>query len=447
MHLNNVTAKINEVKFNTAVLSLKSNEDYTLVYDLNKGKKIPISVYNTLVTLFNNYSYLTEDVTINVEVLFNGKICNIIWEDNRLSCPEQLTFLFSDNNYFNFFTSIHEVNTNLELFEKLFKFIIKKELSSETESLFKVQFDKYYAGVRQDNVPDKEISNVETEILIERLLKTKNEIFSRINKLTHSSTNLVEEKDKLTDYAQNKEKYTIKYDNLKHDYLMLVEQSKTYFRNVTDLKKIIEQISHELNDVQIHLEMSNLPAAEKDKMLDDRDFLLEKKASFVAALVEAEANLASMSGLISSTKANMEAIYENMDLINHTALEDTGSYDSEVGKMKKEIEDLYLQSSDIDIELNKLQKESSNFNISREYAELNNKGTDEIVYNSLKTSLNTPMLPQSINAVYKYLLNLFMYHCEIRESKGIVSTPILAELNIYPQTFFSKYSKDEVIIG
>jgi len=447
MHLNNVVSKINQLKFNRIVLSLKNNSDYTLIYELEQGKKIPIAVFNSLALLFTNPSFLTDDIIINVQVTYEDKIYNINYEDNKLQCPPILHFLFAENKYFNFFTNIHTTTNNLELFEKLFEFLIKKELSTEAESVFQVQFDKYFSGSQEENAVENETKLVNTEILIERLLKTKNDIFSRINVLTKNSSNLAQEKEKLIDYAQNKEKYILKYEGLKQDYILLTEQSKTFFKNVKDLEKVIEQISHELENVQLHVEKSNLPEAERIKIKEERDFLIEKKTSFTNALVEAEANLSNMSGLISSTKSSMEVLYADMDLINHTTLEDTSMYDKEVGVMKRELENLYLQSSNIDIELNKLQKESSTYSISREYAELSTKGTDDITVNALRTSLHTQIIPQSINTVYKYLLNLFLYHCTKQNNQGILDVKVLKELSIFPQTFFTKYSKDEVLIG
>ena len=209
MHLNSVTSKINLLKFNRIVLSLKNNSEYTLIYELDKDTKIPMSVYTTLSMLFNNTSYLTDDIIINVDVTYDDKNYSIHYENSELQCPVALHFLFSDNKYFNFFTDLHNANSNVELFERLFEFMIKKELPTTAEGIFKIQFDKYYAGSQQDNGIENIVKQADTEILIEKLLKTKNEIFSKINTLTHSSTTLTEEKEKLLDYAQNKEKYTL----------------------------------------------------------------------------------------------------------------------------------------------------------------------------------------------------------------------------------------------
>lgn len=450
MHLSNVSSTISSLKFNSVVMSLKDNEEHTLVFSLNRGDKIPLAVYNTMFNLFTSPTSLTEGIIINIEISFNNNISNIIWEDGNLHCPENLQFLFSDNQLFNFFTDCHNNFSYIELFEKLFKFLIKKELSSTTESLFKIQLDKYYAKTLQEDLPLQEVQNAENDILMEKLKKHKNDIFARIDKLTSEASKLNTEKEGLSDYTQNKESYTIEYDNLKHDYLMLIDQSKSYFKNQQDLKKLIEKISHELNDIQIYLNMDNVPDPEKEKMEENKQFLLSKKVEFTEALTEAEASLTAANSLITSTKASMELLYNKLNVISDTSLTDVTTYDKELKSLQKEIEDLYLESSDIDVELNKLQHKNADFAVTKEYAELSNKGTYAIESNSIRTSLNSPIIPNSINTVYKYLLNLFLYHCEKNEmnKKGNMLTPIvLAELNIYPQTFFMKYSKDEVLIG
>lgn len=440
MHLNSIVSKVNNVKFTKAIIALKNEESYTLVYELDKGNIIPASIFSSIQVLFANPEYLTHELIITIEVLYDNKLYNITYNEGDVQYPDVLSFLFT-NNTFNFFTGVYDYKNPLEIFEHLFNFLIKKDLNTSIENIFKIQFDKYYSGLLQETDLNLNAKSLDNEILIEKLLTSKNEIFSRINIITRKSVELKEEKDKLLNYSQNKEKYSVKYESLKNDYKMLLEQEQTFFKTVKELDQIIDHINNELNSIQIHINMNNLPETEKTKLNEEKDFLIARKLKFTDAKTEAEANLLGMRNLMQSTKINMESIHNELNSVNSVDLLNVDNYDEELSRIKHELDDLYLNASSIDIEISKLQKENAGFNISREYAELKNKGTNDIELNALKTTLSANIIPAAINIAYKYLCNLFLYNY----NDDINVT--LEKLNIKPQTFFVRdKNSGEIII-
>jgi len=451
MYLEDAVDKVQELELKELVISFHDATVSNIVYDLSPGNVIPKEIFSIIYLLFNKPDLINEEIDLLLVFNFKNKEHKLSFtKGQHFISDDNLMPLFLNNTYFNFMDGVNTETSALLNFERLFGFLIKKDLPTFTESNFEMQINKYLNNDLDITSENSSSNIIHKEVLIEKLVKKRNDLFKKVADLNKERLHLTNEKDAIEGYYKNKDQNELKYTSLGDDYKKLIEQEKAFYKNLTDIKSIINKIDLELASIDDYQTSLNIPEQEKLVLEEKRKFFLNKKESIKGSLVEGESNLQTISDMVQSTKMQLETLYSELDVINGIDLSKDGiSHGEKISKINSIIEDLYLQISSLDSEILYLQKDIAQLTLSEDYKQVSSSIPNEVEKTSIVNSLNKNIIPNSINVVYKYLCNLYLFFMQstsANRSSGtnpkIVVKDALQNMNITVNNFFVLNNND-----
>ena len=438
MHLNEITTSLHLLKLDKLILNAPESQVSNLVYKLTPGNSLPKPIFSLLYLLFTDPSLISEELEVILEFTYKDKVHTIsVIHGQYFITDDNLIDLFTSKSYFNFMDGVHLTNNFLNTYEKMFSFLIKKDLPYTVDSSFELQMQKYLNNnlTTFPHEIENDVSN--KEILIEKLIKNRNTLFTKVASLNKQRLELSDEKSKLDNYYQNKDQNELKYQSLSDDYKRLTQQEKTFYKNVADIQGIINKIDIQLESINDFEQSMGVPEEEREGLKEKKEFFLNKKAAMQSSLSESEANLYTISEMVSSTKMQMDALYSDLDVINRVNVDENSTYDNKIFKLNKDIDEIYMDISSLDTEISLLQKDIAALDIAEDYRNIKNTIPNDVERTAIVNSLNKNIIPNSINVVYKYLCNLFLFHTKTYSVKDA-----LFAMDIKVNNFFMVNAQD-----
>lgn len=441
LYLKTKISIIENTKLVKVALSIKQYEDSTIIYEFKQGTIVPLPVFKTLKLLFTDFRLLDTDFTINLTINFNNKDYEIYFSEGKLHIPDDVIPVFDNFNLFNFFDGYTVYYNYTELFEKLFDFLLKKDLSIIEDSFFVKQLNIIDAG---EDISSYASENIDNQFLLEKLIKEKNDLLEYVNTLNKKKVDLSSKYDLLKSSVNRRDDNLSKYESLKVDLLSLQEQQSVFYKAVQTSKNFITKIDDQLLSVVSSLNSDKISESEKLTLKEEHDFYLKKKNMLELSFSDAEVNLKNVNSYIQTTKEQMNAIYDDLSLVNDITLPDTSDFTLQIDTLTKEIEESFLKLSELDCNIESIEKSITSNNITKEYKELKNSNSYDMEI--LKNSLNAPIYPNSLVTCYRYLYKLFQYYVAQSAVQNKLTKEVLTNLNLVPQHFFEYYNDSSVII-
>lgn len=442
-YLQNKISMIENTELVKVVISIKHYEDSTIIYEFKKGTIIPLSIFKALKLLFTDFKLLDSDFNINLTVNFYNKTYDIYFIDNKLHIPEPVIPLFDNFNLFNFLDGYSTYTNYIEIFEKLFEFLLKKDFTTTEDTFFIKQLNIIEAG-EEITTPNSNKEDYNNQFLLEKLIKEKNDLLDYVNTLNKKKIELTNKHDSLKNSISRRDDNLSKYESLKLDLVSLQEQQTAFYKAVQNSKNFIKKIEDQLVSLISMLNDDRVPESEKTSLKDEHDFYLKKKSNLQESLSDAEVNLKNVNSYIQTTKEQMSTIYDDLSLISDTTLPETTTFTSEIDTLTKEIEESFLTLSDLDNNIELLEKNITSYNITKEYKDLKNSNSYDMEI--LKNNLAFPIYPNSLVICYKYLYKLFQYYVSKSTVQTKLTKSILDNFHISTNHFFEYYDESSVII-